>query len=183
MNLREKLFKTYCIYNLLISENSKMDVNCLATFSNVPHIDVSFCSLNSVHNQIQFTNEVESHNFLTFFDIVTKKLTMELKLAPVTKPDALSKGWPTFHLPCVNFLLYGFRCATISINFGASISFPCRVCLQKQRFVRGCKLRVITTRLQCATSNHAMHHLMAHAPQLGHPCTIPLKKLYIFPSL
>ena len=76
----------------------------------------------------------------------------------------LKQGWPTFHLPCVNFLLYGFRCATISINPGASISLPCRVCLQKQRFVRGCKLRVITTRLQCATSNHAMRHLMAHTP-------------------
>ena len=41
--------------------------------------------------------------------------------------------------------------------------------LRKQRFVCSCKLRVITTRLQCATSNHAMRHLMAHAPQLGHP--------------
>ena len=84
--------------------------------------------------------------------------------------EPLNQGWPTFHLPCVNFLLYGFRCATISINPDASISLPCRVCLQKQIFVRGCKLRVITTRLQCPTSNHAMRHLMAHAPQLGHPC-------------
>ena len=73
----------------------------------------------------------------------------------------VDQGWPTFHLPCVNFLLYGFRCATISINPGASISLPCCVCLQKQRFVRGCKLRVITTRLQCATSNHAMRHTLA----------------------
>ena len=63
----------------------------------------------------------------------------------------LRQGWPIFHLPCANFLLYGFRCATISINPGTSISLPCRVCLQKQKFVRGCKLRVITTRLQCAT--------------------------------
>ena len=75
--------------------------------------------------------------------------------------DHLNQGWPTFHLPCANFLLNGFRCATISINPGASISLPCRVCLQKQRFVRGCKLHVITTRLQCATSNHAMRHSLA----------------------
>ena len=74
--------------------------------------------------------------------------------------NELLQGWPTFHLPC-----NGFRCATISINLGASIFLPCRVCLQKQRFVRGCKLRVITTRLQCATSNHAMRHSLA-TPEL-----------------
>ena len=105
----------------------------------------------------------------------------ELELVPnidctgarqILSDDILCQGWPTFHLPCVNFLLYDFRCATISINPGASISLPCRVCLQKQRFVRGCKLRVITTTLQCATSNHAMRHLMAHAPQHGNPCSV-----------
>ena len=57
-------------------------------------------------------------------------------------------------------------------NPGASIFLRCRLCLQKQRFVRGCKLRVITTRLQCATSNHAMRHLMAHAPPYGACATL-----------
>ena len=39
----------------------------------------------------------------------------------------------------------------------------------KTKICSRCKLRVITTRLQCATSNRAIRHLMAHAPQLGHP--------------
>ena len=66
------------------------------------------------------------------------------KILKALGTNALKQGWQTFHLPCANFLLYGFRCATISINPGATIFLPCRVCLQKQRFVRGCKVRVIT---------------------------------------
>ena len=64
--------------------------DCFATFTNASFIGVFLRNLNSVHNQIQFTKEVESHNSLTFLDVLIEKLTKKLKQAPITNPRALA---------------------------------------------------------------------------------------------
>ena len=63
--------------------------DCFATFTNTSSIEIFLRNLNSVHSQIQFTKEVESHNSLAFLMFSSKKLTKELKLASITNPRAL----------------------------------------------------------------------------------------------
>ena len=47
--------------------------DCFATFTHTSSIDVFLRNLNSVHSQIQFTKEVESHNSLAFLDVLIEK--------------------------------------------------------------------------------------------------------------
>ena len=63
--------------------------DCFSTFINIFSIDIFLRNLNSEHYQIQINKEMELHNYLAFLDVWSKKLTKELKLAPIANLHAL----------------------------------------------------------------------------------------------
>ena len=60
--------------------------DCFVTFTNTTSIEVFLRNLNSVHSQIQFTKEVESHNSLAFLDILIEKTDKGIKTSTYHKP-------------------------------------------------------------------------------------------------
>ena len=59
--------------------------DCFATFTNTSSIVVFLRNLNSVHSQIQFTKEVESHNSLAFLDVLIEKTYKGIKTSTYHK--------------------------------------------------------------------------------------------------
>ena len=60
--------------------------DCFATFSNESSIDVFLKNLNSIHNQIKFTKEMESNNSLAFLDVLIQKTENGITTSTYTKP-------------------------------------------------------------------------------------------------
>ena len=60
--------------------------DCFANFTNTSSIEVFLRNLNSVHSQIQFTKEVESHNSLAFLDVLIEKSDKVIKTSTYHKP-------------------------------------------------------------------------------------------------
>ena len=60
--------------------------DCFATFTNTSSIEIFLRNLNSVHSQIQFTKEVESHNSLAFLDVLIEKTDKGIKTSTYHKP-------------------------------------------------------------------------------------------------
>ena len=57
-------------------------------------IDIFLTNLNNIHNQIQFTNELEIHNSLTFLDVIIEKTKSGIKTSTcyiLTKTNLLTK--------------------------------------------------------------------------------------------
>ena len=60
--------------------------DCFATFPNPTFIDIFLTNLNTIHNQIQFTKELEIHNSLTFLDVFIEKTNSGIKTSTYHKP-------------------------------------------------------------------------------------------------
>ena len=60
--------------------------DCFATFPNPTSIDLFLTNLNNIHNQIQFTEELEIHNSLTFLDVTIEKTNSGIKTSAYHKP-------------------------------------------------------------------------------------------------
>ena len=60
--------------------------DCFATFPNSTSIDLFLTNLSNIHNQIQFTEELEIHNSLTFLDIFIEKTNSGIKMSAYHKP-------------------------------------------------------------------------------------------------
>ena len=60
--------------------------NCFATFPNPTSMDLFLTNLNNIHNQIQFTEELEIHNSLTFLDVFIEKTSSGIKTSAYHKP-------------------------------------------------------------------------------------------------
>ena len=60
--------------------------DCFATFTNTSAIDVFLRTLNSEHNQIHFSKEVESHNSLAFLNVLVEKTDKRIKTSTYHKP-------------------------------------------------------------------------------------------------
>ena len=60
--------------------------DCFTTFLNPTSIDICLTNLNNIHNQIQFTKELEIHNSLTFLDVFVEKTNSGIKTSTYHKP-------------------------------------------------------------------------------------------------
>ena len=60
--------------------------DCFATFPNPTSIDLFLINLNNIHNQIQFTEELEIHYSLTFLDVFLEKTNSGIKTSAYHKP-------------------------------------------------------------------------------------------------
>ena len=91
--------------------------DCFATFTNTS-IEVFLCNLNSVHSQIQFTKEVESHNSLAFLDVLIEKTDKGINTSTYHKPTC------TGHL--TKFSSFSpFRCKQNLVNSLHRFYFIC----------------------------------------------------------
>ena len=64
--------------------------DCFATFTNLTSIGIFLFNLNNIHNQIQFTKELEIHNLLTFINIFIEKAAVESRRAHFTNLPKLT---------------------------------------------------------------------------------------------
>ena len=76
--------------------------DCFATFPNPTSIDIFLTNLNNIHNQIQFTKELEIHNSLTFLNLFIEKTNSGIKTSTYhksTKTNLLTKytSFSPFH--------------------------------------------------------------------------------------
>ena len=60
--------------------------DCFATFPNPTSIDIFLTNHNNIHNQIQFTKELEIHNLQTFLDVFVEKTISGIKTSIYHKP-------------------------------------------------------------------------------------------------
>ena len=65
--------------------------DCFATFPNPTSIDLFLTNLNNIHNRIQFTEELEIHNSLTFLDVFIEKTNSGIKTSAYHKPTKLNQ--------------------------------------------------------------------------------------------
>ena len=82
----------------------------LLLFPNPTSIDLFLINLNNIHNQIQFTEELEILNSLTFLDVFIKKTNNGIKMSAYHKTTLLTKyaNFSPFHYKrnLVNNLLH-----------------------------------------------------------------------------
>ena len=60
--------------------------DCFAIFLNPTSIGIFLTNFNNIHNQIQFTNELETHNSPAFLDLFREKISSEIKTSTYCKP-------------------------------------------------------------------------------------------------
>ena len=60
--------------------------DCFATFSNPTSTEIFLTNLNNIHNQDQFTKELEIRNSLTFLDIFIENTNSGIKTSTYHKP-------------------------------------------------------------------------------------------------
>ena len=86
--------------------------DCFAAFPNPVSINIFLINLNNIHNQTQFTKELEIHNSLTFLDVFVEKANSGIKTSTYhksTKTNLLTKyksfSPPPYERNLVNHLL------------------------------------------------------------------------------